>query len=140
MADLLSRALQVSRVAKEMSKGAIQSALNWMDCDGLDPSVRGEAILALLSRAIPMIRDENLLGRMATRVSEYAHAVPEMEEICSSYLDVMSAHLDDLTAPRAVVRSRDSKPVSGSIVVPPGNAGSSWFSDMVTEAMKRTGA
>ncbi len=139
VAELLSQALQVSYVAKEVGRRAIQTALNWMDCDGVDPAARGAAILTVLSGAIPRISDANLLERMATRVCEYANAVPEMEATCLLYLDAMSARLDELTAQREGAQACDSGAVSGSVNVPRGKAESTWFSDLVTEAVKRDG-
>lgn len=49
VADLLLHALQVFYVAKEVGRRAIQTALNWMDYDGVDPAPRGATILTVLS-------------------------------------------------------------------------------------------
>jgi hypothetical protein len=113
VAALLSHALQVPNVTNEVSKEAIHSALKWMDRDEEDPEIRGNAILAVLGYALPQITDAKLLHKLAMRVCEYASAAPEMEATCHSYLDAMSARLDELT------KKRERK------------EGSTWFSDLL---------
>lgn len=115
VADLLAHALQVPYLANQVSKDAIYSALNWMDRDDEQPDIRGNAILTVLCHALPKIGDATLLEKMSARVLEYAGAVPEIWEICSSYLDAMAARHDELT------KNRQKK------------GRSTWFSDLLEE-------
>ncbi len=137
VAELLWRSLRVSHVAKDVSNRAIQGALNWMDCEALDPAVRGDAILAVLHHTITTINDIELLERMGTRICEYTKAVPEMYDRCSWYLDAMSVRRDELMDHKGTDRLPDSEPPSGSVAGRPRNPEATWFSDMVTEASGR---
>jgi hypothetical protein len=142
VAQLLWASLQVRDLARGICTDAVHAAFRWINRDGIDQATQGQAILLGLSQALYKIGDVELLGRLADRLLEYLEADPSIETTVSSYLEAMGDRVDELVAEaegrkKVVAPKNQPQTRTKKLQLPVGNPDSTWFSDLVKDALIR---